>query len=274
VIDRPAYLMEDPREARRLADKLDPAIWVGTYLDPLMVDGMRVLDVGCGPGTIAAHIARLLPGTHVVGLDSSPTRLHAAEEHFRGLPNAAVRNGDATALPFGDSTFDLVYSRFLLEYLTEPARTVTEMVRVCRPGGVVLLQDLDGQLVSHYPPVPELQAGIEAAMTGLAKTGFDPFVGRRLFHLAHTAGLTDLEVRVEGYHLIAGQIDQPTRRRWELKLDIALQAAAHALGSHQAAADLQAQFLAYLDRDDTLTWSQLFTVWGARCGCQKVGRGC
>jgi ubiquinone/menaquinone biosynthesis C-methylase UbiE len=175
VIDRRrVYLMEDSREATRLADKVNPAVWVRAYLAPLLMDGMRVLDVGCGPGTIAAHIARLLPAAHVVGLDSSSTRLHAAEEHFDGLPNAAVRNGDATALPFGDSTFDLVYSRFLLEYLTEPARTVTEMVRVCRPGGVVLLQDLDGQLVSHYPPVPELQACIEAAMTGLARTGFDP----------------------------------------------------------------------------------------------------
>jgi hypothetical protein len=100
---------------------------------------------------------------------------------------------------------------------------------------------------------------LETAIAGLATTGFDPFVGRRLFGLARAAGLVVRDVRVEQYHLIAGRVDEPTRRLWELKLDIA-QPAARALGSRRAAEALRTRFLAYLDREDTLTWSHLFTV--------------
>lgn len=116
-----------------------------------------------------------------------------------------------------DGSFDLVYIRFLLEYLPDPARAVAEAARVCRAGGTVLLQDLDGQLLQHHPPDPTLQRQLETAIAGLGTTGFDPFVGRKLFALARAAGMSVRDLRVEPYHLIAGQADQDTRRLWSLK---------------------------------------------------------
>ena len=68
------YLMEDPREAQRLADKVDATAWVSAYLQPLVRHGMRILDVACGPGTIAAAAARAFPAAEVVALDSSRDR--------------------------------------------------------------------------------------------------------------------------------------------------------------------------------------------------------
>jgi SAM-dependent methyltransferase len=257
------YLMEDPREARRLAEKVDAEAWVATYLRPYLPDAPRVLDVGCGPAAIATRLAAAVPHARVVGLDTSTERVRAARESLSTVVNGEVVRGDATALPFLDGSFDLVYIRFLLEYLPDPARAVVEAARVCRAGGTVVLQDVDGQLLQHHPPDPTLQRQLDTAVAGLATTGFDPFVGRKLFALARAAGMSVRDLRVEPYHLIAGQADQDTRRLWALKLDIAQPAAARALGSRQEADALRNRLLAYLDREDTLTWSYLFTVWAS-----------
>jgi ubiquinone/menaquinone biosynthesis C-methylase UbiE len=152
----------------------------------------------------------------------------------------------------------------LLEYLADKKRAVAEMTRVCQPGGLVLLQDLDGQLLWHYPEDPELQLTLQKTVTALANTGFDPFVGRKLFGLAQMAGLTNINVQVECYHLIAGQIDSQVASQWELKLEIALPQIAQILGGEVKAREHCRRFLNYLRRPDTLTYSNVFTVVGEK----------
>lgn len=257
------YFMEDPREAQRLADKVNPEAWVARFVEPLLSPQSQVLDVGCGPGVLAAAVAARCPEGRVVGLDQSPERAQQARlllERWHG--HAVV--GDAGALPFADASFDLVYCRFLLEYLPDPELAVREMARVCRPGGRVLLQDLDGQLVWHYPEDAELERQVLATLGVLAGTGFDPFAGRKLWHHCFRAGLGQLSSSVEVYHHYAGPIDPENNQLWDLKLDIARPAAARALGSEAAADSLKARFLAYLQRPDTFTYSNLVTVSGVR----------
>jgi len=116
--------------------------------------------------------------------------------------------GSALALPFEANSFDLVFSRFLMEYLPDKPLAVQEMARVCRPEGEILLQDLDGQLVWHFPEDRDLQDTTEKVLHYLAGTGFDPFVGRKLFSLCRGAKLTDIQVQVDPYHLYAGTIDE------------------------------------------------------------------
>lgn len=256
--------MDDPREAKRLADKVDAPRWVDAYFARHLKPDSRVLDVGCGPGVLAAEIARRIPSGNVTGFDASADRLTEAQKNFVRLGNAQAQAGEATALPFADGSFDFIYCRFLVEYLREKERAVAEMARVCRPGGTVLLQDLDGQMLWHHPTDAALQSDIERVLQALSTTGFDPFVGRKLFAFAQTAGLTDIEVHAESYHLFAGRIDEQNRRLWELKLDIALPVAAKALGGMAAAESLKARFLDYLQREDTLTYSILFTVTGRK----------
>ncbi|WP_217554511.1 methyltransferase domain-containing protein [Streptomyces sp. GbtcB6] len=256
------YLMEDPREAERLAAKVDPAAWVDRYLARRLRPGDRVLDIGCGPGVIARQVADTRPGVHVTGVDFSPSRITEARARLAGV-GAAVRS-DARELPLPDASFDLVYCRFMLQFLPDPQRALAEMVRVCRPGGLILLQELDGQLLWHHPEDPELQAGLETVVKGLERSGFDPFIGRKLFHFAHRAGLRDVEVAADSYHLIAGRADEETMRLWRLKLEIAQPARTEALGDADAAQRVQDRFLEYLAREDTLTYSVAFTVVGRR----------
>lgn len=259
-----SYLMDDPREAKRLAEKVNPTQWIDKYFAPYLFSARRVLDVGCGPGVITAKIARRYANLEIVGIDLSAERIKEAENNFTHLPNAKAQRAGANALPFADGSFDLIYCRFLLEYLPDPVGAIGEMARVCKPNGKVLLQDLDGQLLWHYPQDTELEKDLKAVVEALSKTGFDPFIGRKLFSYANAAGLVEVKARADSYHLFAGKIDERNMKLWELKLDIALPAAANVLGSHQAAKELKQRFLDYLLREDTLTYSVVFSVEGSK----------
>lgn len=258
------YIMEDPREAARLEAKVDPEAWVRAYLAHRVHPNAQVLSVGCGPGVLLNAVSELHPSIQATGVDISADRIQEAVRRHRANRQLQFRRGDAQAMPLPSNAFDLVYSRMLLQYLPEKAKAVAEMVRVCRPGGTVFLQDLDGQLLWHYPEDPAMQCAVETVMTALAPTGFDPFVGRKLFSLANHAGLKKLEVKVESYHLIAGVIEPAVLKQWELKLDIAKPLMAKALGSKAEAEDQIRRFLDYLRRPDTLTYSVQFTVTGEK----------
>ncbi|MFI0738740.1 methyltransferase domain-containing protein [Streptomyces sp. NPDC021100] len=257
------YLMEDQREASRLVDKVDPDAWVHTYLGPVLPNdpGVRVLDVGAGPGHIAAAVLRARQTAQVVAFDGNPGRLAAGGPDGAGLLR---RSGDARALPFDDGSFDVVYSRLMLQYVAERDVAVAEIARVTRPGGTVVLFDLDGQLIWHDPLGPEMRTLLDRVTAALGAAGFDPHTGRRLYGLARRAGLTDLDVRVDPYHLIAGRIDPVQRAQWELKLDIARPLISRALGSPEAGNEAVTAFMAYLDSEETLTYSVAFTVTGRR----------
>jgi ubiquinone/menaquinone biosynthesis C-methylase UbiE len=95
--------------------------------------GARVLEVGCGTGLILERIARV--AERAVGIDLSPGMLEQARQ--RGLD---VHEGMATALPFDDASFDLVYSFKVLAHVPEIEKALAEMVRVTRPGGTVLAE--------------------------------------------------------------------------------------------------------------------------------------
>src|SRR5207244_12483891 len=95
-------------------------------------------------------------------------------------------------------------------------------------------------------------------------TGFDPFVGRKLFSFARNAGLTNIDVQVECYHLIAGEADPHILQQWELKLEIARPQLARVHGGEREAEEQSRAFLEYLRRPDSLTYSTVFTVAGEK----------
>jgi len=121
-----------------------------------------------------------------MGVDLSHERLNAGSG--AGIGGLAGARATADHLPFAGGSFDLVYSRFLLQYLADPASALTEMRRVARPGGTVVLQDLDSQLVNNYPP-DEVLEGLMGEFLAASKGSLDVFIGRKLYSLATTAGL-------------------------------------------------------------------------------------
>ncbi|MFE2939023.1 class I SAM-dependent methyltransferase [Streptomyces sp. NPDC059255] len=258
-----SYVMEDPREAERLMRKVDSDAWVAEYLPAVTRPGAAVLDVGAGPGHLAAAVARRWPQACVTAFDGNPERL-ALGADLPGGEAVRRRSGDACALSFPDGSFDLVYSRLMLQYVAERQRVVAEMARVTRPGGSVVLFDLDGQLVWHDPVDAGMRSRLDRVVSALAPTGFDPHTGRALRRLARAAGLTDVRVRVEPYHLIAGRVGPVERAQWALKLDVARPLLERAFGCAEEAERAVESFLCYLDDEDTLTYSVAFTVSAKR----------
>jgi SAM-dependent methyltransferase len=262
------YAIEARPDAERVAAKVEPSSWVRRHLQPHLAPPLRVLEVGCGSGTIAAEVARRFPDHEVVALDASEARVVAARRNLRRSPNARAITGSANALPFEDESFDLVYCRFHLGQLPDKQAAVDELARVCRPRGRVLLQELDGQILDNHPPDPDLQLDLTRALELLATTGFDPDVGRKLPGLLVRAGLTVGGFEIEPYHVISGAVGREDRAAWQLKLAIAASTLTR-LG-FDGADELADRFLRYLDREDTVTLSRVVTAWAVK-GAGRVG---
>lgn len=105
--------------------------------------GARVLDVGCGPGHAVGLLAERYAQSDFVGLDLSPDMIREARRRHDGLANLAFREGDALALPFADASFDVALSLASIKHWPEPARGLSQMFRVVRPGGSVLVLEAD-----------------------------------------------------------------------------------------------------------------------------------
>lgn len=108
--------------------------WVERVADRAAIGrGDRVLDVACGTGVLARHVAgRVQPDGRVVGLDPNQGMLAVAA---RVAPDVEWRSGVAESIPFDDAAFDAVLSQFGLMFFDDPAGSLREMLRVLRPGG-------------------------------------------------------------------------------------------------------------------------------------------
>lgn len=151
------------------------------YLLPELRPGTDLLDVGCGPGTITVDLAaRVAPG-RVLGIDASPDPLaeaRAAAE--RSGVQATFQVGDVYALDLPDDSFDVVHAHQVLQHLTDPVAALREMARVCRPGGVVAVRDVDYATFTWFPAVPGLDRWLEVYYAVARANDAEPDAGRRL----------------------------------------------------------------------------------------------
>lgn len=116
------------------------------------IRGERVLEAGAGTGAFAAALAALVGPTFAVeGIDISEGMLRRALERWRGLGlETAGRVGNIRALPFPDQTFDLVLAGHVLEHLPDPEGAALELLRVLRPGGVLVAVVTRKSLLGRY----------------------------------------------------------------------------------------------------------------------------
>ena len=117
--------------------------FMGRYsvkLAPLFADfmgieaGMRVLDVGCGPGALTAELVHRVGAERVSGVEPSPSFVEACRARF---PVADIRHGPAERLPWGDGEFDAALSQLVLSFVADADQVAREMRRVVRSGGIV-----------------------------------------------------------------------------------------------------------------------------------------
>jgi ubiquinone/menaquinone biosynthesis C-methylase UbiE len=255
------YFMDDPREAKRLIDKVNARGWCARYLAHNLVGRKSFLEVGCGPGHLLAEVRRTNPGLILYGVDVSQERLALARQAIPEVEEAFLYVADIESLPLRNGLVQCTLTRFLLEYVPDKQKAVNELARVTSSGGTVILQDLDAQFFSYYPTDEDVNTEITGIVRALAATGFDPNVGRKLFTYAYRAGLENIDVKVAPYHLYQGTISDDQLALWTLKLDIAAQAMAEKSGRSLAAIRTTTdRYLALLKRPEDFFYSLLVTV--------------
>jgi arsenite methyltransferase len=123
--------------------------------------GDRILDVGCGPGFYCAELlGEVGPDGSIVGLDASPTMLALAAQRCEGHTNVAFDTADATSLPVADASFDGALCVQVLEYVPDVLAGLAELHRAVRPGGRVVVWDIDWATVSWHSADPERMARV------------------------------------------------------------------------------------------------------------------
>jgi SAM-dependent methyltransferase len=176
--------------------------------------GMRCLDVGCGGGDGSRELARAVaPGGQVLGIDLDPTAVDLARQEAAALGLAGVQFRVATV---GDPTVegevDVAYARFLLTHLPDAAAGVAWIAERIRPGGLLVVEDIDFR--GHFcAPDDTAFARYVELYAGVARRhGADPDIGGRLPLLLLDAGCHDVDM-----HIV-----QPAGLRGEVKAIAAL----------------------------------------------------
>lgn len=162
---------------------------------PHLNPGWRVLDAGCGPGTITLGLTRRAAPGVVTGIDIEDSQFGKAREQGQreGL-NVEFRKASIYQLPFEDACFDAVFSHALLEHLTDPAAALTELRRVLKPKGLIGVRagDIGGMLIDAESDGPA--RGLAAYLAKRGENSGDPNVGRKLGRLLRKAGFTLLNM--------------------------------------------------------------------------------
>ena len=161
---------------------------------PLRADD-KILDVGSGLGQFSRLLARKTGSRgSVIAVEGDPRQL--AEAHRQAVEDGEetlvdFRLGDAVNLPLEDhewGSFDLAHARFILEHVTDPLAVVRSMVRAVRPGGRIILEDDDHEILRLTPEPPGVLDLWRAYYRTYEKQGKDPFIGRNLVTLLCEAG--------------------------------------------------------------------------------------
>ena len=168
--------------------------------------GERILDAGCGPGFYVAELLEQVGSEgSVVGVDASAPMLGVAAKRSEGHANVSFLEGEVTALPVGDADFDRVLSVQVLEYVADIPAALAELRRVLRPGGTVLIWDVDWGTVSWHS---EDQGRMERFLKAWDKHLTDPSLPRTLSARMREAGFED--VQLEGHAFATDDVNETT----------------------------------------------------------------
>lgn len=168
----------------------------GAFFIPHLTPTMRVLDCGCGPGTITAGLAQIVAAGHVVGLDREAAELEQARRYAeqQRVANIEFQLGNVYELPFPDGAFDAVFAHAVLQHLSEPMRALHEMRRVLKPGGLIGVREEDRDADLIYPFPPRLQETHAVLMRFWQQIGGDPYFPKRYRAVLREAGFTHIRM--------------------------------------------------------------------------------
>jgi ubiquinone/menaquinone biosynthesis C-methylase UbiE len=226
--------------------------------------GMRGIDLGCGGGEVTFELAQLVgPDGAVIGVDMDEVKLALAREAAaeRGIANVEfrVQNVNDWDEP---TTYDLVYSRFLLQHLSHPAELLRRMWAGVRPGGVLIVEDADFDGWCCHPPSEGFAFFPRTYSQVIARSGGDHTAGRKLYRYCLDAGISEPHVDLVNPVYIAGEGKTLPVSTLEATAASIVAEGVASPDEVQAAIENLAAFTA--DPDSLVAGPRIFQVWSRR----------
>ena len=181
------------REALRLNDQaatLDTII----HYDTLFKSGSVVLEAGCGVGAQTKIIATKNPDSKFLSIDISEDSIEEAKQMAETLNinNVTFRQADLYNLPFENDTFESIIVCFVLEHLTNPKQALFELKRVLKTGGTIIVIEGDHGSTFFHPDSKSAMSAINCQVQLQSKSGGNSNIGRELYPLLQSVGLTEI----------------------------------------------------------------------------------
>jgi SAM-dependent methyltransferase len=191
-----AEQMADESMLRTLAAQAE-AIWPQ---EQLLLDRYgtpaRIADIGCGSGEITSRLAARYPQAQLVGVDIlESSAAYARQRHASLAPRVRFEQGDAFELKFPDGSFDLVVCRHMTQSVPEPEKVLSELRRICKPGGWIhVLSEDYGMLHMPSGSFDPDRLWHDGVIAYTHSTHTDARIGRRTWTLMNQLRLQDLRV--------------------------------------------------------------------------------
>ena len=264
---RCSYIMESEEESLRLDLKTDPkaikrqAKWAG--LEP----GMRVADLGCGPGKTSFCLNDIVqPNGTTVGVDISKQRVDYAKSHYHASGLTFIQDDIRKPL---DSlgTFDFIWIRFVLEHYKSTSFEIVERcTSLLHKGGIVCLIDLDHNCLNHFGMPPRLEKTLFGIMNSLEEhSDFDPYAGRKLFSYLYDLNFIDIDVTIEPHHVIFGELSEVDGYNWRKKVGIAARKSGYSFDKYKTGYDgFLKEFNNFFSNPRRFTYTPIICVRGCK----------
>lgn len=227
--------------------------------------GMQVLEVGCGGGDLAFDIARIVApgGGRVLATDIDQTKLDLAarEAAEQNLTNVEFRLANiAESAP--DGIFDLVHARFVLTHLTDPAQALRHIRAALRPGGMVVIEDIDFSGYFCYPDSAALWRYVQLYTEATKRRGVDANIGPRLPSLLAEAGFENIQVDIVQSSGFEGEAKLITPLTMENIADAVI---AEGLATAEEIGRIASDLYAYAKTPGTLGCTpRIFEAWASK----------
>jgi ubiquinone/menaquinone biosynthesis C-methylase UbiE len=165
-------------------------------------DGMAVLELGSGPGFATQQLLELVPSSSVTAVEIDPVLVKRAQESLQGSAEGRLHIVQASVMDAGllQSSFDFAYARFLFQHLPDPVGAAKEALRVLKPGGKLIIGDIDDAFMVSEPTLPEAQAWLDKTAQEQAARGGNRLIGRKLVRILKEAGFRNCSMEAVVVH--------------------------------------------------------------------------